>query len=175
MFFPGHAQCRVSFCFSGRTYLCLSIPFPICVCQQCACDARYRIIAWTAPGARTIERRSSSLQSTGFLTVCPQDTSSLVTRRTRLPTVCSSRTPGSTCPLASQDAYNYYYQSQCRMAIEQSFGIMVSRASLPAFGGVEIKRCNPIGRGVVAVQSILTYGGGLHKALRTAHNAVLEP
>ena len=35
MFFPGHAQCRVSFCFSGRTYLCLSIPFPICVSTVC--------------------------------------------------------------------------------------------------------------------------------------------
>ena len=80
--------------------------------------------------------------------------------------------PGKNLPV-SQDSYNYY-QSQCRMAIEQTFGIMVSRDCVTAFSGVEIKRCDPIGRGMVPVQSILSYGGGFQKASRSGHKAVLE-
>eukprot|EP00903_Cladosiphon_okamuranus_P005785 g5732.t1 len=70
---------------------------------QAVCDAEYRIIAWTmnCPGS---QNDRTAFKFSGFDKLL-----------TELPIASSS-----------QDAFNFY-QSQCRMAIEQTFGIMVRR------------------------------------------------
>lgn len=94
---------------------------------QAICDAQYRIIAWTmnCPGSQNdrtafkfsgFEKHLLDNLPDGFFIV--GDAAYPASDRVLVPY------PG-TLLSHSQDAYNYY-QSQLRMAIEQTFGIMVS-------------------------------------------------
>lgn len=93
---------------------------------QAICDAQYRIIAWTmnCPGS---QNDRTAFKFSGFaklLAKLPEgyfvvgDPAYPASDRVLVPFPGTTLTP-------SQDAFNYY-ESQCRMAIEQAFGIMVS-------------------------------------------------
>eukprot|EP00903_Cladosiphon_okamuranus_P007965 g7688.t1 len=94
---------------------------------QAVCDAEYRIIAWTmnCPGS---QNDRTAFKFSGFdklLTELPDgffimgDAAYPASDRILVPF------PGTNLS-TSQDAFNFYH-SQCRMAIEQTFGIMVRR------------------------------------------------
>lgn len=98
------------------------------------CDAQYRIIAWTmnCPGS---QNDRTAFKFSGFDTLLRDlpdgffilgDAAYPASDRVLVPF------PGSGLTL-SQDAYNYF-QSQCRMTIEQTFGIMVRLVRLSACG-----------------------------------------
>ena len=108
------------------------------IVPRAVCDAQYRIIAWTmnCPGS---QNDRTAFKVSGFPKLLE-----------KLPEgyfiVGDAAYPASDCILVpfpgttlsvSQDAYNFY-QSQCRMAIEQTFGIMVSFAGVTP--GVSLNR-----------------------------------
>lgn len=94
--------------------------------MQGICDAQYRIIAWTmnCPGS---QNDRTAFKFSGFDKILKDlppgyfilgDAAYPASDRVLVPF------PGTSLSL-SQDAFNFF-ESQCRMAIEQTFGIMVS-------------------------------------------------
>ncbi|CAN0445975.1 unnamed protein product, partial [Ectocarpus sp. 12 AP-2014] len=94
---------------------------------QAVCDAQYRIIAWTmnCPGSQNDRTAFTVSGFEKLLADLPEghfvvgDAAYPASDRVLVPF------PGTSLS-ASQDACNYYV-SQCRMAIEQTFGILVRR------------------------------------------------
>ena len=104
--------------------------------SQAICDAQYRIIAWTmnCPGS---QNDRTAFKFSGFSKVLKKlpegyfvvgDAAYPASDRMLVPF------PGTRLSV-SQDVFNYY-QSQCRMAIEQTFGIMVRKFRGDSVGGV---------------------------------------
>lgn len=99
------------------------VPRPSSV--QGICDARYRIIAWTmnCPGSQN-DRTAFKFSGFGKL-LEDMPPGYFILGDAAYPASASVLVPfPGTALTISQDAFNYY-QSQCRMAIEQAFGIMV--------------------------------------------------
>lgn len=92
---------------------------------QAICDAQYRIIAWTmnCPGS---QNDRTAFKFSGFqklLDKLPEGFFIVGDAAYPASDLVLVPFPGTKLS-ATQDAYNYY-QSQIRMAIEQTFGIMV--------------------------------------------------
>ncbi|CAM9100158.1 unnamed protein product, partial [Hapterophycus canaliculatus] len=94
---------------------------------QGICDAQYRILAWTmnCPGS---QNDRTAFKFSGFEKVLegmPPGHFILGDAAYPASDLVLVPYPG-TALTTSQDSFNFY-QSQCRMAIEQTFGIMVRR------------------------------------------------
>lgn len=96
-----------------------------CADHQGICDAKYRILAWTMNGPGSQNDRTAFIFSGFGKLLQPLPPGYFILGDAAYPS--SDRVvvpyPGKGLPV-NQDAFNYY-QSQCRMAIEQTFGILV--------------------------------------------------
>jgi len=127
---PKTLVCRDITCTALYTNVGLFTPCPCTTLSsslpQAICDAQYRIIAWTmnCPGS---QNDRTAFKFSGFsklLEELPEGYFILGDAAYPAPDHILVPFPGTSLSV-SQDAFNYY-QSQSRMAIEQTFGILVS-------------------------------------------------